>query len=349
MSSKPINVVIPMGGLGSRFEKDGYRMPKPLINIMGRPMISWLLGNLKLQADDVVYIALQEDVEKSFKVSEVLLDEFPNINFHFTFLDGLTRGAAETFHIMTSQMNAEYVQRPTISLDCDTLYFSDVLASFRGLSEGQGCCCYFDDKGNAPIFSYISFDSKNRIHDIAEKVAISHHANTGAYGFGSASVLNKYLESVLEKPVPAAGEFYTSAVINTMIKDGHEFQAILMEDFECVGTPKQLVDFIKVLGKRLHLIERRVVVMDLDSVPQLAGVSKVSDVELKKAVPEDMLAVIKGAIAANVDVRFSLDSGFMPKEGESEFVFAELSMRSQLQRYGQLLPLTTDVRKVLGY
>lgn len=43
-------MVIPMGGVGARFAKNGYRHPKPLINIVGRPMILWLIDNLKLTA-----------------------------------------------------------------------------------------------------------------------------------------------------------------------------------------------------------------------------------------------------------------------------------------------------------
>jgi len=30
-----MNVVVPMGGIGARFSKSGYRFPKPLINILG--------------------------------------------------------------------------------------------------------------------------------------------------------------------------------------------------------------------------------------------------------------------------------------------------------------------------
>ena len=34
-----MNIVIPIGGIGQRFKDEGYLYPKPLINILGKPMI----------------------------------------------------------------------------------------------------------------------------------------------------------------------------------------------------------------------------------------------------------------------------------------------------------------------
>jgi hypothetical protein len=43
-----MNILIPIGGIGSRFRTEGYRFPKPLINIEGRPMLFWLIDHLKV-------------------------------------------------------------------------------------------------------------------------------------------------------------------------------------------------------------------------------------------------------------------------------------------------------------
>lgn len=76
-----INVIIPMGGIGSRFRKLGYRFPKPLINIVGTPMINWLISNLRIRPDkDTVYIALDHDVDEEFQLSRLLRKEYPNLN-----------------------------------------------------------------------------------------------------------------------------------------------------------------------------------------------------------------------------------------------------------------------------
>lgn len=45
-------------------------------------------------------------------------------------------------------MSPAEAQRKTISLDCDTIYFTDVLGSFRACASGCGCSFYFQDDGD---------------------------------------------------------------------------------------------------------------------------------------------------------------------------------------------------------
>ena len=41
-------ILIPLGGIGKRFKDLGYKLPKPLINVMGKPIIFWLLDNINM-------------------------------------------------------------------------------------------------------------------------------------------------------------------------------------------------------------------------------------------------------------------------------------------------------------
>ena len=41
-----LNIVLPMAGRGSRFLNAGYKVPKPLIEIHGTPMIKLVVDNL---------------------------------------------------------------------------------------------------------------------------------------------------------------------------------------------------------------------------------------------------------------------------------------------------------------
>ena len=34
-----INIVLPIAGRGSRFTEEGFKLPKPLIQVHGKPMI----------------------------------------------------------------------------------------------------------------------------------------------------------------------------------------------------------------------------------------------------------------------------------------------------------------------
>lgn len=255
-----MNVIIPMGGIGSRFSKENYRFPKPLVNIAGRPMLSWLIDHLTITKDDTLWIAVLSYVEEQFALSQRIIHEFPHLTIKIVLLTFETRGAAETLYIVLQHMNNAELQKRVISLDCDTIYFSDILADFRKLpSSIHGCSFYFEDLGGKPIFSYLSLDpdtgdtnvtaadvepKNQQIRDIREKSAISCHANTGAYGFLSGKLLKEYCAKAIDSSVGELGEYYTSQVIKHMIKDGLILYGIYVPSFECVGTPEQLRKFL---------------------------------------------------------------------------------------------------------
>lgn len=169
-----------------------------------------LLDNLQLTADDRVYVALnvriqidskiylrskspnsdrnsQDSTEREFALVDRLRTEYGGRpwKIEHTLLSFQTRGAAETVFVVLQGMTADRLGRKTISLDCDTLYFTDVLGLFRACDQGLNVSFYFDDGGEKPVFSYIQMDEASRISDIREKIPISNHANTGAYAFAS--------------------------------------------------------------------------------------------------------------------------------------------------------------------
>ena len=55
-------ILIPLGGLGTRFSKNNYKLPKPLINVMGKPIIYWLLDNLNIKQDDIIIIPYNNEL-----------------------------------------------------------------------------------------------------------------------------------------------------------------------------------------------------------------------------------------------------------------------------------------------
>lgn len=259
----PLNIIIPMGGLGSRFKKDGYKMPKPLVNIFARPIIFWLIENLRIHSGDILFLAVQKRVEDEYGIVERIRNEFPEIAIKVTLLEGLTRGCAETLYMILNGMTENEIRRKTISLDCDTIYFSDVLGRFRQLRFDEGCCFNFIDEGNVPIFSYIKFDrDTRRISYIAEKERISNYANTGAYGFASTRGLRLHLKMLLDKPLPESGEFYVSHVIQAMLRSEYKFIGLPAPDFHCVGTPAQLRSFIKYLWHNPDMVKKGMIGID---------------------------------------------------------------------------------------
>ena len=65
-------IIIPMSGFGERFRKAGYTLPKPLINVDGKPIIDHVI-HLFPGESDFIFICNQEHLDHpDYKLKEVL-------------------------------------------------------------------------------------------------------------------------------------------------------------------------------------------------------------------------------------------------------------------------------------
>ena len=112
-------LMIPLGGLGTRFSKAGYLKPKALVNVFGKPIIFWLLDNLELSVVDEVLIPYNTSLVK-YHFESLLRRRYPKLKFYFMELANQTRGAAETiFNLLEAYSANNLRDSPIICLDSD--------------------------------------------------------------------------------------------------------------------------------------------------------------------------------------------------------------------------------------
>ena len=229
-------IIIPIGGVGQRFKENGYKNPKALINICGKPIISYLLDNLNTHNIDYIFIPYNKEYNK-YRFEDLLIKQYPKIHFKFFCLKNNTRGAAETINIGINNLNEER-DIPVICLDSDNFYLCDIISQWNG----ENCIFSFEDENENPIYSYVKTNENNEILDIKEKEKISNNACTGAYGFSSINELKKYTSKIIEENITQKSEFYTSGVIKVMINEDYTFKniKILNKDYFSLGTPEQV-------------------------------------------------------------------------------------------------------------
>ena len=230
-----MNIIIPLGGLGTRFSKAGYNIPKPLIKLFFKPIVFWLLDNLSFTEEDNIYI-IANPILKKYRFANEINKKYPQITV--LYLENDTRGAAETLYLGTKNIrNAN--NEPVIVLDGDTFYNIDILKIYRECASKNAVVC-FKQLDENPIYSYIKFNDKNKILKIAEKKKISSYANTGTYAFLNIHQLKKYCKHIIDNNQRDANEFYTSVVIRSMLEKDIPFESIVVEesDFEVLGTPE---------------------------------------------------------------------------------------------------------------
>jgi len=230
-----MNIIIPAAGSGRRFTEDGYACPKPLINVLGEPMIYHVIRSLHLVASDKIYVVYTQDLDLHLFQS-VLRKAFYYLDLDFIPLNFHTRGPAET--VLCGLNQIPDLAESVLVVDCDTFYREDVVSIIR--EQGDNRIFYFEDLGPEPIFSYIKITPEDQVSEIQEKVRISSHACAGAYGFRTGGLLKKYCEQVLDGEHKSNHEYYLSNVYDQMLKNGEVVHACRLEHFICLGTPQQL-------------------------------------------------------------------------------------------------------------
>lgn len=261
-----MNVIIPIGGVGQRFKDEGYLMPKPLINVLGKSMIYRVIDTLDIDSKDTIYIVYHNHL-KEFNFEDLIKFYFPKKNIQFIPLDYMTKGAAETVLNCLNTLDNKKLNESFLLLDCDTFYEDNIIESFKQ-SSNKNLIHYHTDTNPDPIFSYIKTNHKGQVTEIKEKVKISNKANTGAYGFESGYLLKKYCNQVLD----LNSELYISHVYNEMLKDNIEVYGKEIFEFNCVGTPLQLQIYC---NQNKHKSEKLRICFDFDntlvSYPTIPG------------------------------------------------------------------------------
>lgn len=228
-------ILIPLGGLGTRFSQNGYKQPKALINVMGKPILYWLLDNLEIPQNATVYIPYNKAYAQ-YRFESMLKKQYPKINFQFLCLKTDTRGAAETIFLALQQFTRP--DDPILCLDSDNFYTCDVIK----LWDEKNRIITFEDNQESPIYSYVETNTENRVTKIVEKEKISKYACCGAYGFSSWKQLQSKCQYILDNNILQKGEYYTSTVISEMLRDKTVFDQapVNTKNYICLGTPTQV-------------------------------------------------------------------------------------------------------------
>ena len=243
-----MNIIIPIGGKGERFSKNGYTKPKPLIPIFNKPMIFYVLDNLRLLPGDKVFIIYYNLDQYDFE--NIIHAKYPAV--HFVQLQKQTKGAAETIFLGLNEIIGTTDNRKTMLFDCDTFYTQDVVSMFREVVDSNAVF-YVKNTDPNPIFSYITMDNVSGVNnidgiitDIKEKRKISDYANTGIYCFSDIHILHKYARKVVEEDIKFNNECYTSCIISEMLSN-NRFMEIKLDTVYVfnLGTPLQLDKYIE--------------------------------------------------------------------------------------------------------
>ena len=236
-----LNIVIPMAGRGSRFQNAGFKAPKPLIVVDGKPMIQRVIQNLRPSCDHrFTFICRSEDLEKYH--IEGLLRSWTEVETTIVTVDQVTEGAACTVLV------AEPTFRPGEDLliaNSDQLIDVSIseFLKFSNSPDTDGVIMTFEATDSK--WSFARVNNKGLITEVAEKKPISNIATVGIYYFKSCMEFVDAAKKMIEKDLRVNNEFYVCPVYNELIETGKSIRPwnIQEQSMHGLGTPEDLKIF----------------------------------------------------------------------------------------------------------
>jgi HAD superfamily hydrolase (TIGR01509 family) len=236
--NEQLNVIIPMAGAGSRFEKAGFTFPKPLIEVNNKPMIQVVVENLNLDAN-FIYI-----VQKSHR-EKYNLDTLLNLltpNCRIVEVDGLTEGAACTALLAKEFINND---NPLFFANSDQFVEWDSNEFMYKMQETNCDGGIVTFKSTHPKWSFAKSNDDGLVIEVAEKNPISDDATVGYYYWKKGSDFVKYAEEMIDKNIRVNNEFYVCPVFNQAIKSNKKIRTFNIEKMWGLGTPEDLDYYLK--------------------------------------------------------------------------------------------------------
>lgn len=238
--TKKLNIVIPMAGLGSRFANVGYKLPKPLIDVNGKPMIQVVVENMNINAH-YIFIAMKQHVDK-YDVEKTVKEITCN-NYTLHTIDELTEGSACTVLKVRDIIDND---NPMMLANSDQYLEWD---PYEFLVQSQGVdgliSCFEADH---PKWSYAKTDASGIVTEVAEKKVISNLATTGLYYFAKGSQFVRCADSMIAKNIRTNNEFYNCPIYNEVIAEGGVVKTHMCENMSGLGTPEDLDIYLQNFG-----------------------------------------------------------------------------------------------------
>jgi len=238
-----LNIVIPMAGAGSRFAREGYSDPKPLIPVRGAPMIQRVVENLSPTEEHRFVFVCQRDHAERYDLSSVLGSIAPGCVI--VQLDGLTGGAAETVlaareHIDTDEPLMIANSDQYVDVDIDEYLAASQARALDGLIMTMTA----DD----PKWSFVGLTRAGLVSRVVEKEVISDEATVGIYNFRAGRDFVRAADAMIAADLRSNGEFYVAPAYNLLIEEGYRVGVFNIgaeaDGMYGLGTPSDLELFL---------------------------------------------------------------------------------------------------------
>jgi NDP-sugar pyrophosphorylase family protein len=237
-----INILIPMAGKSLFFNTEEHYIPKPLIEVKGKPLIEWVLSSLQTIGREkrFTFVINRQDNINFYLANTVRL--LSGDDCRVVEQRGDAGGALCSCLLAIEDINQD---QPLLISNSDqvlTIDFEAALSYFETKQADAGAVVF---KSVHPQWSYVRLDQDGWVVATAEKRPISNQAIAGLYYFRRGRDFVESAFRVIRKSVKVNGRYFISSTLNEMILANKRVAAyaIEKENYHSFFSPQKIEQF----------------------------------------------------------------------------------------------------------
>jgi len=243
-----MQIVIPMSGFGERFREVGYKVPKPLIEIEGKPIVAHVIDMFPGETD-FIFICNQDHLdEPEYKMEQILKEHCPTGK-----VVGIAPHKLGPVHAVLQVQDLIDESRPIIVNYCDFTCFWNWEHFKRFVKETACVGAIPAYKGFHPHtlgttnYAYMR-EFEGKVLDIQEKQPytdnrMEEYASSGTYYFNSGENMLSTFKATVEQNINIGGEFYVSLTYKAMLDNNLPIAVYDLQHFMQWGTPQDVAEY----------------------------------------------------------------------------------------------------------
>ena len=238
-----MNVVVAMAGMGSRLS--GEALPKPLVEVAGKPIFAWSTGWASTMSDANFVVVALEEHEAKFSIKKRLARYLPQAEC--LLIPEVTAGQLCTVLCAADLLDPS---KPLLIAPCDTMIEGPLpIPASLSLSDSEAQPRGLISVASMPgdRWSFADCDADWNVSRVTEKERISDWASTGLYYFSDTAAFLRDANAMVDENERTGGEFYVMPLYNRMLARGESVKAVPVKRMHDLGTPEALELFVQTL------------------------------------------------------------------------------------------------------
>ena len=242
-----------MAGIGKRFHKSIFLLPKPLIQIKNKPM--FLMAAKSMPKSDLNIFICNKKIAEKYKINQLLSKEFPK-KFKLIKVKKNTKGQADTCLLAKNFLKND---DKIFVHSCDSLIKFESNTLRPNLDKYDGLI--FTTKPNINHIQYNkSYGWVNLENDIIHKITCKKKASPnpkkdfviiGTFAFSNKKTFLRLINDLIKEKQKINNEYYLDMAFKIAIEKKNKIKNIIVKSYHNWGTPNELINWKKKFEKKI--------------------------------------------------------------------------------------------------